>query len=232
MRPLALALLLLVLSAPARAENPVVRFTTVLGSYDVELCQEVSTACPGVAPNTVANFLRYVDADRYPPTGFVHRRGTNVGSPPVIQGGGYWLDQSEEPPIVRPTTTFPPIALEVDDDLSNQRGTIAMARSTLPNSATSQWFVNLANNTTLDGLYAVFGRVVAGLDVVDEIAAVPVYSFGSPFTELPLIGWPGGQASVVPHLVYVSSVERVPESGAGAASLAAALALAALARRR
>lgn len=228
MRP-SLALTLLVLATPALAANQVVRFSTPLGPFDVELCETVSAVCPGDAPATVSNFLRYVDEDRYPPTGFIHRRGINL-SPEVIQGGGFWSDPSTDPPVLRTTPTFPAIPLEIDPALSNVRGSIAMARSAGLNTATSQWYVNFADNTSLDGSYAVFGHVVQGLDVVDAIAAVPVYSFAAPFGELPLIGWPGGMASVVPHFVYVSSVERVPEPRGGAA--AALAALAALVRRR
>ena len=84
-RLLLLAALLSFATQPARADNPVVRFTTPLGSFDVELCAELSAACPGVAPNTVANLLRYVDEDRYPDTTFIHRSATD---PAVIQGGG------------------------------------------------------------------------------------------------------------------------------------------------
>jgi peptidyl-prolyl cis-trans isomerase A (cyclophilin A) len=237
MRSSALAVAFLVLALPAAAQNnPVVRFTTVLGAFDVELCQALSDACPGVAPNTVANFLRYVDEDRYPPTGFVHRRGVGL-SPPVIQGGGYWIDSEPGDDLfdVRNVSALAPIALELGAGLSNVRGTIAMARTAALNSATSQWFINLGDNTGLDtagGGYAVFGKVVAGLDVVDYIGAVQVYSFASPFGELPLIDWPGGEVSAKDHFVYVSAVERVPEPAATASGLAAALALAGLARLR
>jgi cyclophilin family peptidyl-prolyl cis-trans isomerase len=229
----ALAAALLSLLAPAAGANPVVRFTTVLGSFDVELCAGLSPACPGVAPNTVANFLRYVDEDRYPPTGFVHRRGVGW-SPPVIQGGGYWVDGEPGDPLftIRSVTAFDPIALELGSGLSNVRGTIAMARSQALHSATSQWFVNLVDNVGLDsagGGYAVFGRVTTGLDVVDAIGAVPVYSFQAPFGELPLVGWTGEQASAKDHFVYVTAVERVPEPAAGHP---AAGALALLAGRR
>ena len=218
------------LATAARAENPVVRFSTVLGNFDVELCQEISTLCPGAAPITVANFLAYVDADRYPPTSFVHRRGTGGASPPVLQGGGYWITTTGG---YRTVTAFDPIALEVGVGLSNLRGTIAMARGSAADSATSQWFVNLANNVNLDtsgGGYAVFGKVTgeAGMTIIDAIGAVPVYAFASPFGELPLINYPGS-GTVVPHLVTVSSVERVPEP---ATALGIAVSFSALATRK
>jgi len=234
MRALLLAALLLAAPPIARAANPVVRFTTTLGSYDVELCQELSAACPGVAPATVANFLRYVDEDRYPATSIIHRSTTvATAGVVVIQGGGFWIEGYEDGTFdFHSITTLPPIALELGAGLSNLRATIAMARSADPNSATSQWFINLVDNTALDtagGGYAVFGEVVAGLDVVDAIGALPVYLFGSPFGELPLNGWPGG-VSVEDYFVYVPSVERVPEPSAAAGGLAGTLALAALAR--
>jgi cyclophilin family peptidyl-prolyl cis-trans isomerase len=235
MRPLLLTALLLLAPVAAGAANPVVRFTSELGSYDVELCAEPSAACPGDAPDTVANFLRYVDEDRYGTTGFIHRRATN---PAVIQGGGYRV--MGEPPMMVATQTFPePVPLEIDPALSNVRGTIAMARGAAEDSARSQWFVNLLDNTGLDGSYAVFGTVVAGLDAVDALGAVPVYTdFCGPLTQhlcqLPLIGWSGVVGPEFPfeNLVYVTSVERVPEAGPVATGIATLGALAGLARRR
>jgi peptidyl-prolyl cis-trans isomerase A (cyclophilin A) len=233
---LLLAVLSSLLAPAARAANPVVRFTTTLGSFDAELCQETSAACPGVAPDTVTNFLRYVDEGRYPATSIIHRRGVPPASPPVIQGGGIWVEPLENDEFnIHGVNTFAPIPLELGAGLSNLRGTIAMARQTLPNTATSQWFVNLVDNVDLDtagGGYAVFGKVIAGLDVVDAIGALEVENFAPPFGELPLIDWPGGQTSVLDYFVYVPSVVRVPEPGAAAAGLATAAALAALARRR
>jgi len=236
-----LFLLALLLAPTADAANVVARFTTVLGTFDVELCSEVSDACSGVAdPVTVANFLTYVDEDRYAETMFIHRRGAGGNSPPVIQGGGYWWDASGESAVVRqvcpPAEPCDPIPLELGTGLSNVRGTIAMARTQELDSATSQWFINLVDNVNLDtvgGGYAVFGMVVAGLDVVDAIGALTIYNFGNPFGELPMRpGWPGGDVSVEPYLVYVSDIARVPEPGAVATASAALLALSALSRRR
>jgi len=228
------ALLLALLLAPrADAANVVVRFTTVLGDFDVELCTEVSDACPGVAPDTVANFLHYVDDQIYADSMFIHRRGPGGASPSpaVLQGGGYWWDATGVDPVVRrvcpPSAPVPceMIPLEIGAGLSNVRGTIAMARTQALDSATSEWFINLVDNVNLDtagGGYAVFGKVVAGLDVVDAIGALTIYNFGSPFGELPMLaGWPGGDASVEPYLVYVSDIARVPEPGGVATTLAA-----------
>ena len=220
---------LCLIASAARAENPVVRFSTIVGSYDVELCQELSARCPGVAPNTVANFLAYVDADRYPPTSFIHRRGGSAdgASPLVVQGGGFWINGDGAAASV---ATFPPVARELGAGLSNLRGTIAMARSTGVNTATSQWFINLANNILLDGSYAVFGKVTdaVGMSVLDVIQSLTRYNLGSPFTEIPLIYYPGS-GKAARHMVYVSSVERVPEP---ANAVGAAVAVSALAMRK
>ncbi len=233
-----LVLLLALSLAPsaANAANPVVRFTTILGTYDVELCEELSALCTGVAPISVANFLAYVDADRYPPTSFIHRRGAGGNSPLVIQGGGFYVGGSDEFPTPVAVTTFDPIALEVGVGLSNLRGTIAMARSAALDSATSQWFINLVDNVNLDtdgGGYAVFGSVTgaAGMDVVDAIGALPIYNAGSPFNELPLKDYPGTGLGY-DYMVYVSSTERVPEVGCALASAVALGSLVGLKRRR
>jgi peptidyl-prolyl cis-trans isomerase A (cyclophilin A) len=120
------------------------------------------------APKTVANFLQYVKAGQYNGTIF-HRVIENF----MIQGGGMTPDMKEKP-------TRPPIPLESRNGLSNVRGTIAMARTMDPNSATAQFFINVKDNPFLDAAnardgngYAVFGKVVEGLDVVDKIKAVP-----------------------------------------------------------
>jgi cyclophilin family peptidyl-prolyl cis-trans isomerase len=237
---LALLIALSLLTSAAHAANPVVRFTTVLGSYDVELCYEVSALCPGAAPVSVSNFLAYVDFDRYPATSFIHRRGAGgaSGSPLVIQGGGYYIGDlgGGQGQGALQVTTFRPIKLEIGVGLSNLRGTIAMARSTLPDTANSQWFINLVDNVDLDtagGGYAVFGKVTdpAGLAVVDAIGALTIYLAGDPFNELPLISDPGLDP-LFAYLVYVSSVTRVPEPGDALASAVALGALAVLTRRR
>lgn len=227
---LLLFLLACVLPAPARADNPLVRMTTPLGDIEIELCAEPSAVCAGDAPATVANFLRYVEEAPYPDTMFIHRRGLGGPSPVVIQGGSFWVNAV---PQVASIPTFAPIVLELDENLSNVRGSIAMARSQALDSATSGWFINVVDNVNLDtsgGGYAVFGHVLDGLAVVDAIAALTVYNLGAPFGELPLIDYPGGGAPVLPHLVYVSAVTRVPEPGAPDGI--AVLALLALAARR
>lgn len=234
--PLLLALALAAVATPAAAVNPIVRMTTVLGNMDVELCTEISDACPGVAPITVANFLRYVDAGRYLDTMFVHRRGAGGASPLVVQSGGYWIGEDEIGYYFGGVAKYDPIVLELGENLSNVRGTIAMARTAAPDTATSQWFINLVDNTSLDtagGGYAVFGKVVSGLDVLDAIGDLTIYRVSALFTELPLLDtFPVGSPTVVPYLVYVSSVARVPEPGSLAGAAMAVLALVHLKRRR
>jgi peptidyl-prolyl cis-trans isomerase A (cyclophilin A) len=135
---------------------------------------------PVKAPATVTNFLRYVSTGHYANT-LYHR----VVKDFVVQGGGYAAVLAEgftANPIEKPT--FPPIALESNNGLSNLRGTIAMARTSVPNSATAQFYINTVNNTCLNyqngcagfdqNGYAVFGSVIHGLDVVDRINAVSV----------------------------------------------------------
>ena len=125
------------------------------------------------APKTVANFKSYVEAGHYDGTIF-HRVIKNF----MIQGGGMEPSMKEKP-------TRAPIPLESRNGLSNTRGTLAMARTSVPDSATSQFFINVKDNPFLDqpnspdgNGYAVFGRVVEGMDVVDKIRAVRTGSAG------------------------------------------------------
>jgi peptidyl-prolyl cis-trans isomerase A (cyclophilin A) len=144
------------------AAQPQVTMVTSLGTIVFELN-------PAKAPITVDNFLNYVESNFYVSTIF-HR----VESSFVIQGGGFNAN-------LQPLTTMPPIKLEVGNGLSNLRDSIAMARTSALDSATSQFFINVANNTRLDtdaGGYAVFGKVVAGFDTVDKIEVVQTSSQG------------------------------------------------------
>ena len=141
---------------------------TSLGSFTIALDA-------GHAPKSVANFLAYVDALHYDGTVF-HR----VIDGFMAQGGGY--DEAYEKRPVRA-----PVDNEADNGLKNLRGTVAMARTGEPHSATSQWFVNVADNAFLDHKnktqtgwgYTVFGKVTAGMDVVEKIKAVPTGAKGS-----------------------------------------------------
>jgi peptidyl-prolyl cis-trans isomerase A (cyclophilin A) len=135
-----------------------IRFETTLGDFTIELLEKE-------APQTVVNFLQYIDSGFFDGTIF-HRIVPGF----VIQGGGFTEDMSQK-------RTQPPIKNEADNGLKNERGTLSMARTNDVNSATSQFFVNLKDNEFLDHKrgnfgYAVFARVTEGMDVVDKIAAV------------------------------------------------------------
>ncbi len=157
--------------APA-APQPKVEFVTTLGSFVVQLD-------PARAPKTVANFLDYVKSGFYKGTIF-HRVIPGF----MVQGGGFTPDMKQKP-------TRAPIPLESQNGLRNLRGTIAMARTADPNSATAQFFVNVVDNPSLDypkpdGYgYAVFGKVISGMDVIDKIVAVPTQNEG-PFQNVPV----------------------------------------------
>ena len=165
MKQLALAAALaacLTAAAPAWAQK--VRLATSMGDIVLQLDAEK-------APKTVANFVQYVKAGHYNGTVF-HR----VMDGFMIQGGGMTTDMLEK-------STRAPIPLEASNGLSNLRGSVAMARTMAPNSATAQFFVNVGDNLRLDAAnspdgngYAVFGKVIDGMDVVDRIKAVPVGS--------------------------------------------------------
>jgi peptidyl-prolyl cis-trans isomerase A (cyclophilin A) len=139
------------------------------------------------APQTVANFYNYVSAGFYSNT-LIHRVDRDF----VIQGGGYTSG------MVAKTPLYAPIKLESNNGLSNLRGTLAMARRSDPDSATSQFFFNVNDNTSLDYQsatnpgYAVFGRVISGLPVMDAINVLPTYTYSStdiePRTEV-LVYW-------------------------------------------
>jgi peptidyl-prolyl cis-trans isomerase A (cyclophilin A) len=154
-------LVLAVLLSPALwAADPQVEMRTSHGAIVVELY-------PDRAPVTVKNFLKYVEDGFYNGTIF-HR----VIDGFMIQGGGFTPDLAPKP-------TRPPIPIESQNGLRNEVGTIAMARTRDPNSATAQFFINVVDNESLnhpkpDGHgYAVFGKVIKGMDVVDKIAKSP-----------------------------------------------------------
>ena len=148
-------------ATPALAQDaPKVKLTTSMGDIVVQLD-------PAKAPKTVANFLQYVKEKHYDGTIF-HR----VINGFMIQGGGFTPEMVQKPGRA-------PIVLEAANGLKNDTYTVAMARTNVPDSATAQFFINVKNNNMLnapqpDGHgYAVFGKVVAGADVVDKIKAVP-----------------------------------------------------------
>ena len=189
MKTLACALLLLpflaAFTATAQESNPIVIVKTSLGSFNIELY-------PEKAPVTVKNFLMYVDEGFYAGTIF-HR----VIDGFMIQGGGLDREMNRK-------KTRDPIANEAMNKLKNRVGTVAMARTSSPNSATSQFFVNVADNGMLDyrdtsaeGIgYCVFGKVVEGMEVVEKIRSVPT-------------GVKNGMRDVPTTPVVIESITRV-----------------------
>lgn len=156
-----------------QAPNPQIRLETSQGTITLELFSRN-------APLSVTNFVDYVKAGFYDGT-FFHRVIPGF----MIQGGGMTADMTEKP-------TRAPIRNEANNGLKNLRGTLAMARLGEPHSATSQFFINVADNDALDHRgeteagwgYAVFGKVTSGMDVVDAIVSVPRGDFG-PHQDVP-----------------------------------------------
>ena len=146
----------------AHAANPIVEFETNQGNFKIELY-------PDKAPKTVSNFLNYVDNGFYKETIF-HRVISNF----MIQGGGFTREMSEK-------KTQPPITNESNNGLVNSAGTVAMARTNDPNSATAQFFINLIDNNFLNYTspepssvgYCVFGKIIEGMNVVYKIGQLP-----------------------------------------------------------
>jgi len=166
-------------------DNPIVVFDTTMGQIKIELDMQN-------APNTSENFLAYVDDGYFVGTTF-HRVIPNF----MIQGGGLSEDMRDKP------SKRAPIKNEANNGLKNDRGTLAMARTGDPHSATSQFFINLVDNAflnfsgeTMQGWgYAVFGKVVDGMDVVDAIAQVPT-------------GNKGGHQNVPLEPIVITAVSR------------------------
>lgn len=148
-------------------DMPYVELETTMGNIVIELNQEK-------APNTVANFLQYVKSGHYDGTIF-HR----VIDGFMIQGGGMDANMTEK-------STNAPIQNEADNGLKNEVGTIAMARTSDPHSATAQFFINVKDNSFLNFSgknpqgwgYAVFGKVIEGMDIVNKIKGVPTGKYG------------------------------------------------------
>lgn len=190
------------------AQATVVRMHTVLGLIDVQLYDQAT-------PKTVANFLAYLNAGAYA-NSFFHRSVPGF----IVQGGGYAWDTVGGGPKKIPA--LPPVVNEFSPTRSNVRGTIAMALlGTDQNSATSEWFFNLADNSAnLDhqnGGFTVFGRVTTqGLAVMDAIAALPIRNAGGAFASLPLVTVPpSGSFITNANLVMVGQI-KVLNSGTDA----------------
>ena len=189
--------------------SPTVRFKTNVGDIDVVLT-------PEVAPATVTNFLNYVNKGAYNNSVF-HRSVAGF----IIQGGGFQLVNHA------PAATAQSAPVKNEFNVTNARGTIAMAKlGTDPNSATNQWFFNLANNgSNLDrqnGGFTVFGRVTGntGLAVMDRIAAQPTFNLGSPFDQIPLQNYRGGTVPDASFLLVTSIVSLPFVTPAGFTSAA------------
>lgn len=164
--------------------TPKVVIETIMGDITIELF-------PSQAPITVNNFLQYVNSGFY--DGLIIHRVTKDSTFKIIQGGGY------EPGGIRRTQGLrPPIINESYNGLSNLRATVAMARTSDPNSATSQFYINVTSNPFLDrGYYGpsyygycVFGQVISGMDIVDQIQQLPILdpNYASGLTECPYNG--------------------------------------------
>lgn len=190
--------LVALLTAPCVFSNTVVRFSGNSGDFDVELFNSAT-------PKTVSNFLGYVKRGDFK-NSIIHRSVPGF----VVQGGGFRLEGNEVKPVEAQA------AVVNEPGMSNQRGTVAMAKlGENPDSATNQWFINLGNNAAnLDqqnGGFTVFGKVLGnGMDVVDGIAALTTYnatvSLGGAFTKLPL----RNAALKAENLVLFSSVKQMP----------------------
>ncbi len=158
---------------------PFVRFSTTMGEFVILLR-------PDAAPLGVANFLQYVNENFY--EGLTFHRVIPESDPDndfaIVQGGGWFPDLSQ-------TMRRDPIPIESDNGLANDRGTVAYARTADPNSATSEFFINVTDNPEFtypnpDGYgYAVFGKIVEGMDVVDAISLVPTHSVEAPWPPNP-----------------------------------------------
>ncbi len=174
--------------AASLAQAQVVKLSTTLGDIRIQLE-------PEKAPKSVANFLAYVKSGHY--NGVIFHR---VIDGFMVQTGGYTPQLSQKP-------TKPPIPLEAGNGLLNIRGSVAMARTNDPNSATSQFFINVVDNPGLDPGYApdgrgyaVFGYVIEGMEVVDKIRATPTAAKNMMFQNLP----------TTPILINKATVENKP----------------------
>ena len=196
-------------AAPVRAQSsqdPIYVFHTTLGDMRVQLY-------PDVTPQTVANFLSYVNSGAYN-SSFIHRSAKDGQNHPfVIQGGGYTVNSNAQ---VSEISANGPVTSEAQ--LSNTRGTIAMALSTGPNSGTDEWFFNEKDNSALldgtsdGGPFTVFGKIVdsASLAVMDQIGALQTYDassvYGAAFNQLPLYNYQSGTNVAQSNFVRITSI--------------------------
>ena len=186
---------------PDPSDSTYVRFSTTLGNIDVLLLTHE-------APLNVDNFMRYVNSNSYNNT-FFHRAIPGF----IIQGGGYFWNTSTNPAQINAVTAN--AAVQGEPGISNQRGTLALALSNGPNSGTTNWFFNLADNSSaLDGTidggpFTVFGVVAnaSSLAVMDAIANTPTYNFGDPFATLPLMNYNTADSNLpLSDFIYLNSI--------------------------
>ncbi len=188
-------LLVILLMTPLLVDAKTVLIGTPLGDIEIELLEND-------APKTVANFLNYIDNSRYD-NAFIHRSVAGF----IIQGGGFTFTDGTAFAV----PTFPPVVNEFK--VSNTRGTVAMAKlDSQPDSATSQWFINIDDNSSnLDnqnGGFTVFARVISdGMAIVDAINQLPTTNAGGAFTDLPVIDFSGGTLTTS-NLVMTSVAEQ------------------------
>jgi cyclophilin family peptidyl-prolyl cis-trans isomerase len=204
-------------AASAKA-NPIVLFNTSLGSFQVELFENA-------APQTVANFLKYVNAGEYDNT-FFHRTATIAQSGiGIVQGGGFSAASAPFPPAPPQIPSLTNPALPLESVLPNSLGTIAMARTSVPTSGTSQFFFNSHDNTNTlpagaSGGYTVFGQVLGnGLSILQAIEATKKLNDyfqidpSNPLGPIPLVNFDPVTATQITasNLIIVNSVTLVPE---------------------
>ena len=215
-RPSASTLLAIILTAslflPKTSDATIVEIQTVVGNFEVNLYDNTT-------PATVTNFLIYVNNGAYT-NSIIHRAAVPAGF--IVQGGGFTFG------LAWPATAIAQNPSVVNEpELSNVRGTIAMAKlASDPNSATSQWFINLDDNSaggpsldTQNGGFTVFGEVVGnGMDIVDAIDALQRFNFNGAFNELPLRSVPVGDPDAS-NLVVVNRIEVTDTTVDSAAGL-------------
>lgn len=200
---------LLIASSLTQA-NPVACFTSNMGNFCIELFEAHT-------PITTANFLNYIESGAYT-NGIFHRRVSGF----VIQGGGFKIVTDTAGNTITPVNTFAPIINEFK--ISNTRGTVAMAKlGGNPNSATSQWFVNMNDNSAnLDfqnGGFTVFGRIIFdGMTTFDAIEQLPVFNLGSSLTNTPLIDYNGVEV-LMSDFVQIEQVTVTDTTGIFDASM-------------
>ena len=185
------------MALPVMAMADTVLIETPLGDIEIELLTDD-------APKTVANFLAYLDSGKYT-SSFIHRSAQfEDGTGFVIQGGGFTFDG------FNPSGIIPFASVENEFEVSNTRGTVAMAKlSNQPDSATSQWFINLSDNSEIldgqNGGFTVFARVIGnGMEVADAINQLNVFGLDGAFTDMPVIDYQTGDAITEANLVMTA----------------------------